>query len=196
MGENEAAAAPKKRSNLRGWLRATHRDLGYLAVGLTLVYAFSGLAVNHIKDWDPNFVEHTAVHALGPLQGDDDAIARAVVERLGIPGKPRDVYRESPVLMDITLDKRTLHVNPTTGHVVDEGQKPRFLLRIANWLHLNRGKKAWTYFADAYAVGLVVLAMTGLFMIPGRKGLIGRGAVFVAIGIAIPVAYVTLSGGP
>jgi hypothetical protein len=98
--------------------------------------------------------------------------------------------------MDITLDKRTLHVNPTTGHVVDEGQKPRFLLRIANWLHLNRGKKAWTYFADAYAVGLVVLAMTGLFMIPGRKGLIGRGAVFVAIGIAIPVAYVTLSGGP
>ena len=33
-------------------------------------------------------------------------------------------------------------------------------------------------------------------MIPGRKGLIGRGAVFVAIGVAIPIVYITLSKGP
>ena len=39
----------------RGWLRAIHRDLGYLAVGFTLIYALSGIAINHIKDWDPNF---------------------------------------------------------------------------------------------------------------------------------------------
>ena len=57
-------------------------------------------------------------------------------------------------------------------------------LRIANWLHLNRGKKAWTYFADAYAAGLLLLAISGLFMIPGRKGIIGRGAVFLIVGIA------------
>ena len=80
-----------------------------------------------------------------------------------------------------------------SGHVVDEEQKPRFFLRVANWLHLNRGKKAWTYFADAYAAGLLLLATSGIFMIPGRKGLIGRGAVFVAVGVAIPIVYITLS---
>ena len=87
-------------------------------------------------------------------------------------------------------------IPPLPGHVLEERQEPRFLLRIANWLHLNRGKKAWKYFADAYAAGLLVLATSGIFMLPGKKGLIGRGAVFVLIGIAIPVAYVTLSNGP
>ena len=92
------------------------------------------------------------------------------------------------------FDKRTLHVNVETGHVVDEGQKPRFILRFANWLHLNRGKKAWTYVADAYAAGLLLLATSGMFMIAGKKGMLGRGAVFVTLGVAIPVVYVVLAG--
>ena len=33
-------------------------------------------------------------------------------------------------------------------------------------------------------------------MIPGKKGLKGRGAVIALIGAAVPVAYVVLSGGP
>jgi uncharacterized protein len=79
---------------------------------------------------------------------------------------------------------------------VDEGQKPRFLLRIANWLHLNRGKKAWTYVADTYAAGLLFLAISGMFMLPGKNGMKGRGALLVLIGVAVPALYVTLSGGP
>ena len=40
------------------------------------------------------------------------------------------------------------------------------------------------------------LAISGLFMIPGRKGLVGRGALIAALGAAVPVGYVVLSGGP
>jgi len=188
--------AEGKRPLLRPWVRAIHRDLGYLAVGLTLVYALSGLAVNHITDWDPNFQNYEATHQLGPLAGDDEALAAQVLGKLGINDKPTDVYRASPEQLDIVFSKRTLHVNPATGQVTDEGQKPRLLLRAANWLHLNRGKKSWTYLADGYAAGLLLLAISGLFMIPGRKGLVGRGAVLVLLGVAIPVGYVQLSGGP
>ena len=92
------------------------------------------------------------------------------------------------------LHKRTLHANTATGRVVDEGQEPRFILRVANWLHLNRGKKAWTYVADAYAGGLLFLALSGMFMIAGKKGLLGRGAVLVGLGIMVPVLYVTFAG--
>lgn len=203
MAEGASAAerdvlAPKrvKKPFVRPWIRAIHRDLGYLAVGLTLVYAASGLAVNHIADWDPSFEAYEEAHELGRLQGDDDAIAKTVADKLGVAGPLRDVYRVSETQIDVTLDKRSLHIDPTTGHVVDEGQRPRFLLRAANWLHLNRGKKAWTYVADFYAAGLLFLAISGLFMIPGRKGLVGRGGILLLLGAGIPVAYVVWSGGP
>jgi hypothetical protein len=115
---------------------------------------------------------------------------------LGIEADPREVYSASADDLEIVFDQRTLHVNPLTGHVIDEGKRPRFLLRVANWLHLNRGKKAWRYIADAYAVVLLLLSMSGMFMIKGPKGIVGRGAVLVAAGVAIPILYVTLAGGP
>jgi hypothetical protein len=181
----------------RAWLRALHRDFGYTAVGLTVIYALSGLAVNHIGDWDPSFANFTATHELGPLTGQsDDAIAKLAASRLGIRGDASDVYHSSDTELDITFDHRTLHVNPETGHIDEEGQKPRFFLRVANWLHLNRGKRAWRYVADTYAVALLFLATSGMFMIAGKRGLLGRGAFFVLLGAAIPTAYVVLSGGP
>jgi hypothetical protein len=79
--------AEPRRVNLRPWVRAVHRDLGYLAVGLTIVYALSGLAVNHIADWDPNFRNYETPHQLGPLKGEDDAIAQQVMQKLKIQEK-------------------------------------------------------------------------------------------------------------
>jgi len=187
---------PRRRFHLRPLLRAVHRDVGYLAVGLTLIYALSGLAVNHIGQWDPNFENFDRTVELGPLAGDDGAIVARAARELGISETPKEVYRASAEQLDVLYAHRSLHINPVTGHVIDEGQKPRFFLRLANWLHLNRGKKAWTYAADAYAVALLFLSVSGLFMIKGRKGLVGRGMVFVLIGISVPIAYVTLAGGP
>jgi hypothetical protein len=187
----------RRRFLWRPLVRSLHRDTGYLAVGLTLIYALSGLAVNHVADWDPNFHSYQTTRELGgPLPQEEKAAAALVLQRLGISAPPRRIYRAAADQLEIRFDRRALHVNPLTGRVVDEGQKPRFLLRIANWLHLNRGKKAWTYVADTYAAGLLFLALSGMFMLPGKNGMKGRGAVLVLIGAAVPVLYVALSGGP
>jgi len=195
--EAPAAAQRRKKYNVRPWLRALHRDIGYFAVGLTIVYALSGLAVNHLKDWDPNFKQVNRTHQLAlPLPTEDNAAAQGALRALRVHETPREVYRASDTQLDIVFDQRTFHVDTTTGVVHEEGQAARPLLRVANWLHLNRGKRAWTYIADFYAVFLLFLAGSGLFMIPGRKGLFGRGAVVAVLGAAVPIAYVVLSGGP
>lgn len=199
MADAAPAPAParKARWSWRSLSRAIHRDLGHLAVGLTVVYAASGLAVNHITDWEPSFVSYQEARELGgPIAGSDDEAAASVRARLGVREEPRDVYRAAPDDLQLVFDKRTLHVNTQTGHVLDEGQRPRFFLRAANWLHLNRGKKAWTYVADFYAAGLLLLALTGIVLNTGRKGLLGRGGILILLGAAVPVAYVQLSGGP
>lgn len=186
----------RKRVSWRPFVRSLHRDLGYALVGLTFVYAISGLAVNHIADWDPNFRSFKTTHVLkAPPRDDPQAVLAAVTTQLGIR-EPARVTFSAPGWVDIEAGWRKIHVDSRTGKVTIQGQKPRPFLRLVNWLHLNRGKKAWTIVADFYAVGLLALAVSGLFMLPGKNGLLGRGGVFVALGILVPVLYVVLSGGP
>jgi len=200
MADAEVSREPRRparaarRWQWRAILRALHRDAGYSAVGLTIVYAVSGIAVNHVADWDPSFAQVKTTHELGAALPDDDTAAKQLVlGRLGIRAEPKEVYREGDEL-EVLFEHRTLHVTVATGHVVDEEQRPRFGLRQFNFLHLNRGKQAWKYFADTYAVALLFLALSGLFMIAGRKGLFGRGAFFVTLGMALPVAYLAWAG--
>jgi hypothetical protein len=192
------ATPRKKRWPWRAWLRALHRDVGYLLVGLTFVYAISGLAVNHIDDWNANHVEWDRTHRLaeGVPTDDDAAAAKAVLSQLGIAEAPTETYRIDDNELEILIDDRTLNVRFDAKTIQDRGRSDRFFLRVANWLHLNRGKKAWTFIADGYAFLLLFLASSGMFMLKGKKGFIGRGAILVALGSAIPILYVTLSGGP
>ncbi len=181
----------------RPWLRAVHRDIGYFSVGLTFVYALSGLAVNHIADWEPNFQQVTRQHRLPlPLPAEDELVAQSALTSLAIQEPVREVFRAGPHNLEVVLDQRTLRIDTQSGSVTEDVQEPRFFLRAANWLHLNRGKKAWTFIADTYAVFLLLLSITGLWMFPGRKGLLGRAGIIAAAGALVPALYVTLSGGP
>ena len=40
---------------LRKWSRILHRDIGFFFIGTTLIYAISGIALNHMADWNPNY---------------------------------------------------------------------------------------------------------------------------------------------
>jgi uncharacterized protein len=185
--------AVKKR--WRGWLRAIHRDFGYVAVGFTVIYALSGLAINHLKDWDPNFhsSEKTLAIAAIPDDATDADAVKRVVDATGL-GKPDTVYRAGDEVRLGYSDGT--QVAAIGEQVTINARSPRFFLRVANWLHYNRGKKAWTYVADVYAVMLLYLAISGIFMIKGRLGLKWRGLILISAGIAVPLGYVVLSGGP
>jgi hypothetical protein len=185
------------RKRWRKWLRALHRDAGYLAIGLTVIYALSGIAINHIQDWNPNFKTVSATHQLElPVPAEEEAAIQYTLDQLGIDGTPRDAYLVTDTQLEIYLDNRSLIVETDTGTVYEEGSEPRFFLRVANWLHYNRGKKAWTYIADGYAAFLLFLAVSGIFMLKGRQGIWGRGAILIALGAGVPIAYITLAGGP
>jgi len=75
------------------------------------------------------------------------------------------------------------------GSVHDERARRRAGFFELNYLHLNHGKGFWTWFADVYAAGLLVLACTGIFIISGRKGLGGRGLWLLLAGLTVPVVY-------
>lgn len=179
---------------LRKLIIATHRDVGYLLAGMTVIYAVSGVAVNHIDDWNPSYVVSSETAELGELEEAPRAVLAAeVLARMAIDEQPREVVRMSPRQLKIFLEGRTLTVFMPDGSVHDERARRRFAFFEINYLHLNRPKGLWTWIADVYAVGLALLACTGIFIITGKKGLGGRGLVLLLVGLAIPIVYLIFS---
>jgi len=189
-GSGSVAPTAPGAVRLRRLVIATHRDVGYFIAGLTVIYAVSGIAVNHIDDWNPSYVVRSEVVELGPLpDAPTEELAAEVLRRLGIDERPRSVVRMAPLQLKVFLDNRNLTVGLPVGTVTDERSRRRIAFFEANYLHLNHGKGLWTWFADAYAVGLLLLACTGIFIVPGKKGLGGRGRWLLLAGLAVPLAY-------
>lgn len=190
-----AESPPPRPLGWRRWLRAIHRDIGYLAVGFTIIYAISGIAMNHIGDWDPSFDASERTVAITPIADtmtDDQAVA-VVTAAAGV-GAPDDVFRAGDEVR-LGYDNGT-QVTAIGDRVTIQQRSPRFFLRVATWLHATRGKQAWKYISDIYGVLLLYLAISGLFMIKGRLGWRWRGTLLVAAGVAVPLSYLLWTGGP
>ncbi len=180
----------------RAWLRALHRDFGYAAIGFTVIYAVSGIAQNHIEDWGDVSYKATERTFSIPAIADSvpDAVAvKTVADAAGL-GVPQSSTRAGDELrleygdgVKVTAIGMTVTVQTRTR---------RAFIGIANWLHTARHKKAWKYLSDAFAVLLLYLAFSGIFMIKGKLGLKWRGTILISAGFAVPVLYVALAGGP
>jgi len=187
------ANSRRRRFQWRRWNNVLHRDLGYLCVALTVVYAISGIAVNHIGDWNPNYEIERIERSFEPIPvSDRETMVAQAVERLELPGLPDESFRSDPATVQLFYEGWSVEVRATEGTALIERARGRFLLKDFNDLHLNRPKGLWTWVADVYAGFLLLLAVTGMFVLKGKKGLSGRGKWFVLAGLILPVVLVIL----
>ncbi len=108
---------------------------------------------------------------------------------MGLDQPPRNAFRPDPETLRLFYPQQTYSVDLPTGHVIVERTRTRPVLFEMNQMHLNAPKRIWTLVADVYAVALVILAITGLFVLKGRLGITGRGAWLTAIGVLLPAVY-------
>jgi len=173
----------------RRWSIVLHRDVGYLAVALTIAYAISGIAVNHIADWNPSYRVTKTFVTVAPIAATDpNGIITTAMDRLQLVERPRSSFQPDSHTVQLFYKGTTYHVDLPTGKVMVEATRSRPVLFEMNQLHLNHSKRAWTWIADIYALALLLLAITGLFVIKGRYGITGRGAWLTAAGV-VPIAY-------
>ena len=117
---------------------------------------------------------------------------KRVISASAPEGVIRGTFRPAPGTLQIFLEERSLTVTLADGSVEGTVARPRAVLHPLNKLHLNHLKGVWTWVADGYALALVILAVTGAVLLPGRKGLRGRGAVLVGLGVFLPVLFLLL----
>ncbi|HDJ34235.1 MAG TPA: hypothetical protein ENF21_09100 [Bacteroidetes bacterium] len=180
--------------NWRKWIRIIHRDFGYLFFGATIVYGLSGIALNHLDEWNPNYIiENRAVQVKFPenvyeLSRDD---VRNIMAQIGEERNFKNFYFPDDQSMKVFIRGGSVLFDLETGQGLLESIRRRPVFHEVNFLHYNP-VRLWTWFSDLFAGALIVLAMTGLFMVKGKKGITGRGAWLTAVGILIPLAFLLI----
>jgi hypothetical protein len=170
--------------------RILHRDIGYAVVGLTLVYGVSGIAVNHAADWNPNYVREQWTESIPPVAAQvRDAMIAEAVAALRLPEGPETTFRPDPYTLQLFYPGMTYSIDLPSGRVLVERVRTRRVLFELNQMHLNTPKRTWTVIADLYAGLLILVALTGLFVLKGKTGITGRGAWLTALGVAVPALY-------
>lgn len=183
-----------KGSTVRKWLRFIHRDFSFFFSGVIIIYAVSGIMLNHRHSINPNYtVKRQEIKASGEFPMPRDAVSKQDVLKMLEPVKEGKNYTKhyfpEPDRLKIFLKGgSSMEVDMTTGEAVYEALKKRPLISQFNRLHYNPGHW-WTVFSDTFAASLIVITLTGIFMNKGKKWFWGRGGIELLAGILIPLSF-------
>ena len=182
----------------RKWSRIIHRDVSYLFAGMILIYALSGILMNHRGDLNPHYsVSRKECKIEAGLDFSDKAkVDKAMVlkmlEPLGAAKNYTKHYFPKNGEMKVFLKGgSSVVVDTQTGEAVYETLQRRWLLSDMVKLHYNPGRW-WTTFSDIFAGCLILITLTGMVMVKGKKGFWGRGGILFVIGVLIPILFLVL----
>ncbi len=160
---------------------------------MSIIFAVSGIAVNHIDDWNPNYDITVKTGRLdSSLSMERPLPITRIARSIGLEDPVTGYVRSGPDQFTIFLGSNTLEINVSDYAYRYERADERWLLHTFNRLHLNELKNGWVFFSDFFALALLFMAMSGLFMNKGRNGLAGRGWWLALSGIVIPAGFAWL----
>ena len=120
----------------RKWNKAVHRDFGYLFFGMVLIYAISGIAINHIDDWNPNYVVVSKDIQIEPIGSNPSkAEVKKLLESIGEVDNYKSHYFPNDEVVKIFLKNGTVYINLISGNGLIEKVNRRPLFREVNYLH-------------------------------------------------------------
>jgi len=182
------------RMNLSKLNRITHRDIGYLIAGLTIIYAISGIALNHKNNWNPNYIFDNRTFTTKTQVNREtfnNETALNILNEIKAGSDFKTFYFPSGNKVTLFIDGGFVQINSLTGEGVIEKISKRPFFYQLNFLHYNPGRW-WKYFSDIFCIALVLVTVTGLFIIKGKNGITRRGAILTVIGIILPLLFLLI----
>jgi len=182
------------RMKIRKLLRILHRDFGYFIVGMTIVYGLSGIYLNHRHDFNPDYKVlitefKTKLPALEVLTANDIKTALKEVNE-EIVYKKHYINNQGDI--KIFIENGDAVIDHETGEGVLQYLQRRPLIFPMNKLHRASIGPIWKWVSDTMAVILIFVAVSGLFLLKGNRGLARWGWWLLAAGIAVPLIFVLI----
>jgi uncharacterized protein len=174
----------------RKWNRILHRDIGYFFFGVTIIYCISGIALNHKNDWNPNYeITYKDITIT-------DSIEKSTVTKEWVLTFLKKYNEENHYKKYFFPDANTLKIFINDGSIsVNMESKEGYIEKISrrpfffqvNFLHYNPGSW-WLWYSDTFCIGMIIIAISGLFVIAKSKNSLSRrGVWFVIAGLVIPI---------
>lgn len=176
---------------IRKLLRILHRDFGYFIVGMTIVYALSGIYLNHRHDFNPDYKifitdfkvelpeksELTATDIKTALESVDDEVVY------------KKHYLNNQGNIKVFIENGEAVIDPETGKGTMQYLQKRPFIFSLNKLHRATLGSVWKWVSDIMAVILIFVAISGLFLLKGKRGFNRWGWWLMAAGIVVPLVF-------
>jgi len=173
--------------------RNTHRDIAYFYVGLIISFALSGIFLNHRQSWHPRrYAYEKREFTVAPIF--KDSVNNAWIENFAKEQKIDDHLRRFMAENDylrISFEKNDVMINMRSGQGKIETYRVTPILGQMTQLHQDTSKW-WIYYSDVFAVALLTIALTGMFIEKGSLSFKSRGWKLALIGIIFPLIFLFL----
>jgi uncharacterized protein len=180
--------------NVRKLLRILHRDLGYFIVGMTIVYCLSGIYLNHRHDFNPDYrIYNTSFQTdIGKDTDVNEIMLKGILEKLDHDVVFKKHYITNQGNIKIFIENGEVVINPETGEGEMNYLQRRPVIFEMNKLHKASIGTLWKWVSDGMSVILLFVAVSGLFLLKGKRGLVRWGLWWTIAGIIVPLFFAIL----
>jgi len=177
---------------IRKLLRILHRDLGYFIVAMTVIYALTGIYLNHRHDFNPDYKIYISDFKVGNnfSSNPTEAEVRKVLEDQQHDVVYKKHYVNSEGLVKIFIENGEAVINPKTGKGTMQYLEKRPVIFELNKLHRASIGTLWKWVSDTMAVILIFVAVSGLFLLKGKRGFSRWGWWLTIAGIVVPLFFI------
>lgn len=180
-------------ATMRKWCRSIHRDLSFFFSGVIIIYAVSGISLNHKREFNPHYsISRQQIQLEGTFPQtasvDKPTLENYIEQIAAAETYTRHSEFDGNRLKIFFRGGSSAEINLDTGAATYEKVRKRPVLGPMNRLHYNPSKW-WTMFSDIFAVALIIITVSGVIMLKGPKSLWGRGGIELLIGAAIPILF-------
>ena len=172
-------------------LRSVHRDIGYLFVGLIISFCVSGIMLNHRETWNPvrykydyrkvktNF--HLPKESVN-MEGISSFSSQNKLDRFS----SYDFRDDSTLVILYIMKDATINLADGMAEI-NIWRHPPVSTQLY-LLHTSFGSENWyIWYSDLFALGLIFIAGTGMFLMRGKNSFRKRGWLLAIAGIIIPI---------
>lgn len=173
--------------------RNTHRDIAYFYVGLIIAFSFSGIFLNHRRSFNPRrYTVETRDIQTKPFSKDqvNETFVSQIASEFNIDDELRR-FQPTEEELNISFANNDVKINMTSGVGSVTTYRTIPLLGQMTKLHVDTSNW-WIYYSDLFGIGMIIIAITGMFIEKGKNSFKQRGLRLAILGIVFPLIFLFL----